>query len=165
MSENAVIVGIAANDYVITNRNLKQAKNMTIHDMLMSYYVDWDILRYENIEICQLAGKDKDCLKLTFDNGKTITVSPECRVYTKNREYVAAKDLSPDDYVVFYYPTPYNNLEMGKTKETFLVKREETKSDIYEIIGTVNNDMFVNGILVQCKEVAVRYPIIKENEQ
>ena len=165
MSDNAVIVGISGDDYVITNRNLKQVKNMTIHDMLMSYYTAWDILRYENIEICQLVGKNKDCLKLTFDNGKVITVSPDCRIYTKNREYVAAKELTPDDYIVFYYPTPYSNFERGRTKETFLTKREDVKSDIYEIIGTVNNDMFVNGILVQCKEVAVRYPIIKENEQ
>lgn len=163
MTENNVVVGIAANDYIITNRNLKQAKNVTITDMLMSYYTDWDILRYENIDICQLAGQNRDCLKLTFDNGKIITLSPECRIYTKNREYIYAKDLTPDDYVVFYYPTPYSNTEMGKTKETFLVKKEEVKSDIYEIIGTVNNDMFVNGILVQCKDVPVKYSVIKDN--
>lgn len=159
-----LIVGVSFNDFIITNRNLKKSKDIVITDMLMSYYTAWDILRYENIESSEVVGIDIDCLKLTFNNGKQITISPYCLVYTRNRDFVKASELTKEDYVVYFYSTPYSNIERGRTKETFLVKCEEVKADICKIIGTVNNDMFLNGILVRCEEVEVRYPIRVDDE-
>jgi intein/homing endonuclease len=44
----------------------------------------------------------KDCIQIEFENGKSITCTPDHRILTSNRGWIQAKDLDDSDYVLSY---------------------------------------------------------------
>lgn len=151
---NSIVVGISGDNIIRTNRNFKYVKNLTLTDMLETYHTNWDILRFENIDVIQLVEKYFPCKEIIFDNGKKIIVTSNCKIFAKNKDdYIEVKDLTSDDLILCYYPTPYSNIEKARIKETFMLEIKDVTSDIYKIIGTVNNNMFINDILVQCENI------------
>ena len=55
-----------------------------------------------------------DIVRLRFDNGMELRCTPGHRIFTANRGYVEAKDLTPDDEVkVLDVPAPAVNAELG----------------------------------------------------
>ena len=86
-------------------------------------------------------------MKITDEeSGKSIVVTPEHKVFTKNRGYVTAKDLTETDELVF--------TDGYSTK--IIVEYLEEEIPVYDITVEGNHNFFANDILVHnCQEITL----------
>lgn len=64
-----------------------------------SYDTEKNEIVYNKILAGAMTRKNAKLMKVKYD-GKELTCTPDHRIYTKNRGYVEAKDLKPDDILV-----------------------------------------------------------------
>ena len=86
-------------------------------------------------------------MKITDEeSGKSIVVTPEHKVFTKNRGYVMAKDLTETDELVF--------IDGYSTK--IIVEYLEEEIPVYDITVEGTHNFFANNILVHnCQEITL----------
>jgi ribonucleotide reductase alpha subunit len=86
-------------------------------------------------------------MKITDEeSGKSIVVTPEHKVFTKNRGYVMAKDLTETDELVF--------TDGYSTK--IIVEYLEEEIPVYDITVEGTHNFFANDILVHnCQEITL----------
>lgn len=68
---------------------------------IKTYNIESNQIEFENIENAFLSGKDKELLELVFDDGNKLFVTPDHKIFTKNRGYIEAKDLTEEDDFVY----------------------------------------------------------------
>jgi len=87
-------------------------------------------------------------MKITDEeSGKSIVVTPEHKVFTKNRGYVMAKNLVETDELVINF--------FNKIREKML-KIDEEEIPVYDITVEGTNNFFANDILVHnCQEITL----------
>jgi ribonucleotide reductase alpha subunit len=119
-------------------------------------YKDLRVLCYDlNIEIsvirpitafAETSPKAK-VMKITDEeSGKSIVITPEHKVFTKNRGYVMAKDLTETDELVF--------TDGYSTK--IIVEYLEEEIPVYDITVEGTHNFFANDILVHnCQEITL----------
>jgi ribonucleotide reductase alpha subunit len=87
-------------------------------------------------------------MKITDEeSGKSIVVTPEHKVFTKNRGYVVAKDLVETDELV---------LTSNEKTSTLIIEYLEEKIPVYDITVEGTHNFFANDILVHnCQEITL----------
>jgi ribonucleoside-diphosphate reductase alpha chain len=68
---------------------------------IKTFNIDTNMVEIETVVNALMTSSNRELLELAFDDGKIIRLTPDHKVYTKNRGYVEAKDLTEyDDFVV-----------------------------------------------------------------
>jgi ribonucleotide reductase alpha subunit len=88
-------------------------------------------------------------MKLRLSNNVEIVVTPDHKVYTKNRSYVMAKDLTAYDELV----SPKMNESLKVVSTEYL----EEEIPVYDITVEGTHNFFANGVLVSnCMEILLK---------
>ena len=70
--------------------------------LVLSYDLETKSIEYKKVIAGDLMFENAEVLEIIDEeSGKTITCTPEHKIFTKNRGYVMAKDLKEDDELVF----------------------------------------------------------------
>lgn len=72
----------------------------TMPPMIVSYNLETGALSTDTLDAAALTRKNADVIKLTMSDGSFIKVTPDHRVFTENRGWVEAKDLTAADVLV-----------------------------------------------------------------
>ena len=111
----------------------------------MKNYVGCPIKSY-NIETNQIEwqecyefldmGESEELIEIELEDGKVLRCTPDHKIYTKNRGYIKAEELTENDELV---------TEKSKVKDIKGIKKQEK---IYDINVKNNHNFFANNILV-----------------
>lgn len=102
----------------------------------LSYNTITEKFEYKEITFGAKTRDDAELIELTFDDGSSLRLTPDHKVYTSNRDYVEASKLNELDILV-----TYNNCKYLRTTK---FKNE----DVYDISVKDNHNFFANNILV-----------------
>ena len=67
---------------------------------VLSYDVENGVAEFQAIEAGALTRKNADVIKLELENGEEIKLTPDHKVYTENRGWVKAADLTEEDILI-----------------------------------------------------------------
>lgn len=100
------LVSVSINGYlnVITMNELNELINSGLNKdiKVLSYDIETQETLFKNVAASALTAKYAELIKITDEKtGKTIKCTPNHKIYTKNRGYIEAKDLSENDELVF----------------------------------------------------------------
>ena len=70
--------------------------------MALSYSIETGEMEFKQISWAGKTRVNSEVIKITTDDGKIIKCTPDHKIYTSNRGYVKAKDLSEDDDLVTF---------------------------------------------------------------
>jgi len=65
-----------------------------------TYNIDKDLIEFENIIFGDKTRKDADVIEIELEDGEKIQLTPDHKVYTKNRGYIEASFLNEDDIIL-----------------------------------------------------------------
>lgn len=85
---------------ISTDKGLVPIKDITIDHKVYSYDIEKSVYEYDDIFWCGLTKFNVDIMELVIsDNGKEyrLTCTPDHEIYTRNRGFVKAEDLTEDD--------------------------------------------------------------------
>jgi ribonucleoside-diphosphate reductase alpha chain len=68
---------------------------------VVSFSEDTGDLEFRSVEAAAMTREDASVIKIETEDGQTITLTPDHRVYTENRGYVEAADLTEDDILLY----------------------------------------------------------------
>lgn len=108
-------------------------------------------LEIDNINLATLTKKNATLIEIELENGKKLKLTPDHKVYTKNRGYVEAGKLTDECEILILL----NNFkeEISKIQKITKISSE----DVYDINCDKNHNFFANGILVHnCAEISLR---------
>lgn len=79
----------------------KKIEDINIGDVVLSYNIDKDVTEYKKVlktykNLYKSSSYD-NLLDIELENGKSIKVTPNHKIYTKNRGYVRADELNNED--------------------------------------------------------------------
>jgi len=125
--------------------------NMFIKNLeVLSYDIETGEQRWAPITAFAETSPKAKVMRITDEeSGKSIVVTPEHKVFTKNRGYVMAKDLTPNDQLVY--------VGESHTVGTFLIiEYLEEEIPVYDITVEGTHNFFANNILVHnCLEITL----------
>jgi ribonucleotide reductase alpha subunit len=95
-------------------------------------------------------GNSKEMIRITDDvTGKVVECTPDHKIYTQNRGWVLAKDLTEDDVLLLIDSTENNKIKIERI--TY-----EEEIPVYDITVPETASFFANGILVHnCSEISL----------
>lgn len=67
---------------------------------VLSYNIETKNIEVNSISFGDMTRENADVIEIVLDDGKSLTLTPDHKVYTSNRGYVPAKDLSVDDDII-----------------------------------------------------------------
>lgn len=153
ISTNPCLVG----DTLVTveNGKTKQIKDIIVGDRVLCYDELNKTLTYNTVTFSGMTRKDAMCIQVDFGD-TSIKLTPDHEVYTENRGYICAENLTDSDIIVSYTDLDIfedsPNLVPTTTSVTRVSKMFE-KHDVYDITVEENHNFFANGILVHnCAE-------------
>jgi hypothetical protein len=125
--------------------------------MVLSYNIKTGEKEWAPVTAAALTRKNADVIQLDLENGKTIKLTPDHKVYTENRGWIEAKDLTDTDILV--------SNDGDTVQKTQNVKKAViTNEDVYDITVPGNHNFFGNGIVVHnCVEIGM-LPITESGE-
>lgn len=104
-------------------------------------------LEWDKITEGFLSRENTDVIKLEFNYGGKIILTPDHRVFTENRGYIEASKLTVEDRLFHYFWGIF-----AKIKKITV----EQNCDVYDINTERNHNFFANGILVHnCAEATL----------
>jgi len=114
---------------------------------VLSYDIETNQQKWKSITSFAETSPKAKVMKITDEeSGKSIVVTPEHKVFTKNRGYVMAKDLTGTDELVF--------TDGYSTK--IIVEYLEEEIPVYDITVEGTHNFFANDILVHnCQEITL----------
>lgn len=112
---------------------------------ILSYNIEKDTLEYENLDNAILSKYNANIIELELSDGSTIKLTPDHKVYTKNRGWIEAGKLNIDDILI--------GIEWElKLKKINIIENE----NVYDISVSKNHNFFGNGLLIHnCAEIAM----------
>ena len=115
---------------------------------IKSYNTQKEKVQYKKVTASMMTGSSKKVIKITdTETGKSIMCTPEHKVYTENRGYVEAKDLTENDVL---------NILSGSSGSSIKVENVDELFDVYDITVEDNHNFYANDILVHnCQEIAL----------
>uniref|UniRef100_UPI003624AC9C NrdJ-1 n=1 Tax=marine metagenome TaxID=408172 RepID=UPI003624AC9C len=116
---------------------------------VLAFNTHTDNIEWAPIKAAQLTRPNAELVELEIDTlhgVKTIRCTPDHPVYTKNRGYVRADELTDDDELVVAIMEAKTYI--GKLKSRKIVSNEDT----YDIQTSTHN-FFANDILVHASEI------------
>jgi ribonucleoside-triphosphate reductase (thioredoxin) len=75
-------------------------KSTQLPPRILSMNTDTGELGWEMLDAAELTREEADVIELELEDGTTIKMTPDHKVYTKGRGYVEAKDLTEDDVLI-----------------------------------------------------------------
>jgi ribonucleoside-diphosphate reductase alpha chain len=117
---------------------------------VLSYDVENNQTEWKKITAFAQTSPEAEVMKITDEkSGKSIVVTPDHKVFTKNRGYVMSKELTVYDKLVICH----NDQDDSRLKIEYL----EDKIPVYDITVEGTHNFFANGILVSnCMEILLR---------
>jgi hypothetical protein len=115
---------------------------------VLSYNTETNQQEWAPITAFAETSPEAKVMKITDEeSGKSIVVTPEHKVFTKNRGYVMAKDLVETDELV---------LTSNEKTSTLIIEYLEEKIPVYDITVEGTHNFFANDILVHnCQEITL----------
>ena len=96
---------VKGDQLVQCEKEYKQIKDIKVGDKVVSYNIKKQKNEYKTVlktyENLNKSNSYDHFLKIDFNNGKSITVTPNHKIYTKNRGYVRADKLTDQDDISF----------------------------------------------------------------
>lgn len=118
---------------------------------VLSYDENLHIPVMSKVEAAQPTRKNAELIELTIEtqyDDKVLRLTPDHQVYTENRGYVRADEITEEDeLVISFAKTKFN----GKLKARRIVSNEDT----YDI-QTEKHNFFANDVLVHNSEIILR---------
>jgi ribonucleoside-diphosphate reductase alpha chain len=93
-------VNITTTEGDISIENLTQQFQNGKSFQVKTYNTKTNEIEIENVINAFMTSPDKKLLELVFDDGNKLYVTPDHKIYTKNRGYVEAQFLTSDDDIV-----------------------------------------------------------------
>ena len=96
--QRGIIHCVEGSMLINTSNGLKPISKIQVGDMVQS----WDKIKqkFENKHVTHTYDNgERDCVELTFDDGRTLICTPDHQILT-NRGYVEAQDLTEDDEII-----------------------------------------------------------------
>lgn len=90
-----------------------------------------------------ISKKDAEILELTFNNGGSIRVTPNHKIYIEKRGWVEAKDIKVGDYPVHIVLN-----EIKAISEIIGIKKLDYTIDVYDITVEKYHNFIADGIIV-----------------
>lgn len=110
---------------------------------VLSYDINNDKIEYQQVADGMLTRKNANIIEIETEDGNKIKLTPDHKVYTENRGYVNAGELTSDDILL-------SISERKKIKQINIISNE----DVYDITVEKNHNFFANNILVHnCGEI------------
>jgi ribonucleotide reductase alpha subunit len=115
---------------------------------VLSYNIETNQQEWKPITAFAETSPKARVMKITDEeSGKSIVVTPEHKLFTKNRGYVMAKDLVETDELV---------LTSNEKTSTLIIEYLEEKIPVYDITVEGTHNFFANDILVHnCQEITL----------
>jgi hypothetical protein len=85
---------------VTTKTQDKQISDISVGDEVLSFNLDFNKPEFKSVVAISKNPTTKKIYKIVTENGKELSCTEDHRVYTKNRGYVEAKDLTTEDTVI-----------------------------------------------------------------
>jgi len=106
---------------------------------------------FNDITFADLTRKKTKLLRITdTSTGTSVKVTPDHKMWTENRGWVEAQDLTKDDILKNI------NIENNTTGHSLLIE-EIDDDDVYDITNPTNHNFFANDVLVHnCGEINLR---------
>jgi ribonucleotide reductase alpha subunit len=101
---------------------------------IISYDIESGETCFDKIEWVGLTRQSAAVVEVELEDGKILKCTPDHKIFTKNRGYIQAKDLSIEDELI-----------SAKLRKTIFDIEPE---DVYDITVAKNHNFFANGILV-----------------
>lgn len=115
---------------------------------VLSYDINNDKIEYQQVTDGVLTRKNANIIEIETEDGNKIKLTPDHKVYTENRGYINAIELTSDD--ILLNSILLSTAEQKKIKQINIVSNE----DVYDITVEKNHNFFANNILVHnCGEV------------
>lgn len=115
---------------------------------VLSYDINNDKIEYQQVTDGMLTRKNANIIEIETEDGNKIKLTPDHKVYTENRGYINAGELTSDD--ILLNSILLSTAEQKKIKQINIVSNE----DVYDITVEKNHNFFANNILVHnCGEI------------
>lgn len=130
---------------------IKKINNHEESIKVLSYDIINDTIEYQPINSGDLTRKNANIIEIETEDGNILKLTPDHKVYTENRGYIQASELTEDDILLsieeFNYTEKYKKI---KIKRINIIPNE----DVYDINVEKNHNFFANNILVHnCGEI------------
>lgn len=115
---------------------------------VLTYNENTKQLEYNEVGDALLTKRNANIIELELEDGELLRLTPEHKVFTENRGWVEAAQLTGDDILLKYVDTK----EIVRTKiKKINIKKNE---DVYDLKVYKNHNFFANKILVHnCGEI------------
>ena len=135
---------------ILTNKGNVSIKQVIKNDIkrykVATYNIKTNQIEFEDIIFGGKTRKDTDIIEIELNDGEKIQLTPDHKIYTKNRGYIKATLLNKNDII----------LKINKKIVERLIKKNTIKNnqDVYDITTEKNHNFFANNILVHnCGEI------------
>jgi len=124
---------------VKTRLQNKQICDILIGEEVLSFNLDSNQEEFKPVVAISKKPTIKKIYRIRTENGKELTCTEDHRIYTKNRGYIEAKDLTLEDTVI----------TIGALTNIKSIEIVDEKVDyVYDIQVESNNNFFANDILI-----------------
>lgn len=150
----------------ITIKELVERYNNGETFKVLSYDIDESVWEYQNVTNALLTRKNANIIEITTkgyegfniinnEKKKKIKLTPDHKVYTKNRGWVRACELTQNDFIVAMRESLFSFIDNIYIDEDYIEEIAEIENeDVYDITVEKNHNFFANGILVHnCGEI------------
>ena len=150
----------------ITIKELVERYNNGETFKVLSYDIDESVWEYQNVTNALLTRKNANIIEITTkgyegfniinnEKKKKIKLTPDHKVYTKNRGWVRACELTQNDFIVAMRESLFSFIDNIYIDEDYIEEIVEIENeDVYDITVEKNHNFFANGILVHnCGEI------------
>lgn len=117
---------------------------------VLSYDINNDVLEYQPINSGDLTRKNANIIEIETEDGDILKLTPDHKVYTENRGYIKASELTENDILLSLEDKFIEKYKKIKIKRISIIPNE----DVYDITVEKNHNFFANNILVHnCGEI------------
>ena len=121
---------------------------------VLSHNLNDGVSEFVPVEAAKMTRPDAELIELeieTLHGTKTLKLTPDHKVFSKNRGYIRADELDENDELIISVGIKRMETITGKLKS----KRVVTNEDTYDI-QTENNNFYANDVLVHNSEIILR---------
>jgi ribonucleoside-diphosphate reductase alpha chain len=88
-------------EYQIPLKNLVELyKNSALPPMVLSYNAELKTTEWDMLDAAELTKEKASIIELTLDNGGVLKLTPDHKVFTENRGWIVAADLTDEDVLL-----------------------------------------------------------------
>lgn len=125
---------------------VKMFEDNALMPFVKSFNVETGEAEWKEITAAAMTRADAEVVKVCAD-GMELVCTPDHKIYTVNRGYVEAQDLTAEDEIVMSW----------HSKIAAVVEKVEETEDVYDITVKDNHNFFADGILVHnCCEISLK---------